>query len=326
MIGAIRFHGNGRAKLEPVQAPVHPAPGHVLGRTLYSLTSPGTELNYGFLPPQERPVPTGYASVFRVEETGEGVAAVQPGDIALCMGPHQSFQHAAESDVVPVPSGLDPAVAAIARLMNIGMTALMTTKARPGDQVLVTGAGPVGFLSAALFQRCGFKVMLCDPDANRLQAAEKAGIQRVSETIPEHDSEWRDHVSLVLECSGNEAAVSAGCRVVRKGGEVVLAGVPWKRYTELSAHELLSLVFHRYVVLRSGWEWELPRHPQDFRPHSTFANFATLLRWLSEGMIDASPLMRKASPREAQSVYEGLAERRFGELFVLFDWTLLEVD
>jgi len=46
MNSAIWFHGNGRAKLEPVQAPVHPAPGHVLGRTLYSLTRAGT---VGFL-------------------------------------------------------------------------------------------------------------------------------------------------------------------------------------------------------------------------------------------------------------------------------------
>ena len=31
-----------------------------------------------------------------------------------------------------------------------------------------------------------------------------------------------------------------------------MVGVPWRRQTDAYAHELLSLVFHKYVVLRSG--------------------------------------------------------------------------
>ena len=62
-------------------------------------------------------------------------------------------------------------------------------------------------------------------------------------------------------------------------------GVPWTRQTELTAHDVLSEVFHRYVVLRSGWEWEIPRHAADFRPHGIYGNFRTALRWLSESLV-----------------------------------------
>ena len=65
-------------------------------------------------------------------------------------------------------------------------------------------------------------------------------------------------VSLVLECSGHEQGAVDGCRVVRKRGEVVLIGSPWVRRTDLTAHELLHLVFHRYVTLRSTRDVPLP--------------------------------------------------------------------
>lgn len=44
-----------------------------------------------------------------------------------------------------MPDGLASETAVIARLMSVSMTTLMTTKARPGDRVVITGAGPVGF-------------------------------------------------------------------------------------------------------------------------------------------------------------------------------------
>lgn len=49
-----------------------------------------------------------------------------------------------------MPDGLASETAVIARLMSVSMTTLMTTKARPGDRVVITGAGPVGFLAAHL--------------------------------------------------------------------------------------------------------------------------------------------------------------------------------
>ncbi|WP_409346280.1 zinc-dependent alcohol dehydrogenase [Paenibacillus sp. MBLB4367] len=324
MNGEIRFTGKERAVLAPIGKPASPDPGCIMGKTLYSLISPGTELNAGFLQEHVKPATTGYASVFEVEEIGEGVDSAAIGDRFLCMHPHKSYQQVPVKEAIPVPAKLDPAEAAIARLLNIGMTTLMTTKARPGDNVLITGAGPIGFLSALLFARSGYEVMLCDPDEARLRKAQQAGIQRAVKEIPIQDSVWQGKVSLVLECSGHESAAIDSCHMLRKGGELVLAGVPWNRYTDRYAQELLSLVFHRYVTLRSGWEWELPIVSQDFMPHSVQENLRTGLRWLAEGLFDASPHIRKVSPMHAQEAYTELAGRQVEELFVLFDWTRME--
>jgi threonine dehydrogenase-like Zn-dependent dehydrogenase len=111
------------------------------------------------------------------------------------------------------------------------------------------------------------------------------------------------------------------CRVVMKKGEVVLVGVPWKRCTDLSAHELLHAIFHRYVVLRSGWEWELPLHPTDFRAGSIWGNLAAALRWLGEGKVPLDGLIARYSPGQCQQAYQDLQHGRIQGLAVVFDWT-----
>lgn len=324
MEAAIRIIGKQAADLGAIEKPTRPAPGHLLGRTLYSLISPGTELHAVYLKDREEPAFPGYASVFEVEQAAEDVHGFKPGDRILCMYNHQSFQHIPAGDAVLVPEGLDPAAAAISRLMNVSMTTLMTTTARPGDKVIVSGAGPVGFLASHMLKRIGYEVMVVDPLESRLETVRASGIAQTAASFPLDDPAWKQHVALVVDCSGHESAVLDACRIVRPRGEVVMIGVPWKRYTDHYAQELLSLVFHYYVVLRSGWEWELPMHPGHFQPHSIRGNLSISLQWLAEGFLDVKSYSRLMSPHDAQEAYDGLANRRFEEMFILFDWSRLE--
>jgi threonine dehydrogenase-like Zn-dependent dehydrogenase len=263
----------------------------------------------------------GYASVFRVAETGTDVKDVQAGDLRFNMGPHRSYQQADAAWTVPVPQGLAPEKAVLARLAGVSMTTLMTTAARPGERVVVMGLGSVGHLAAKVFLSCGYEVYGCDPDERRRKALEGSGA-RGSCADPLADApSLKGTVALVLECSGTEPGALTGCRLVRKRGEVVLIGLPWKRYTDLSAHEVFHAVFHNYVVLRSGWEWEIPLHASDFRPHSIYGNSATALRWLAEGRIAVDGLCALAAPRDGQAVYQDILHRRRPELFTIFDWS-----
>jgi threonine dehydrogenase-like Zn-dependent dehydrogenase len=317
---AIAITSREQAELVEVPAPAELNPNQVRGRTLSTLVSPGTELAYNYTGTSFPTFP-GYAAAFLAEEIGAEVEGIASGDICFCMGPHRSFQQVEANSARVVPDGLHPKIAVLARLMGVSMTTLMTTAARPGDRVMVTGAGPVGFLAAQIFALSGYEVSVVEPDAQRLHQVERAGISRVYSQIPVADSNFAGIIALVVECSGHEHAALDACRVVRKGGEVVLVGVPWQRQTDTYAHELLSLIFHRYAVLRSGWEWELPLHPADFRPHSIFSGFDTALRWLAEGRIQTDDLITVVSPQDAQRAYQDLFHRRTKGLFTVFNWT-----
>jgi threonine dehydrogenase-like Zn-dependent dehydrogenase len=186
--------------------------------------------------------------------------------------------------------------------------------------VAVSGLGLVGHLAARIFDSCGYQVIACDPLESRRALVAAAGIARVEARLPMEDPAVAGRVGLVLECSGHEQAVLDGCAVVRRRGEVVLVGVPWARMTDLSARDLLHTVFHRYVVLRSGWEWELPLHATDFRNGSIYGNLATALQWLAQGRINVEGLSTVMPAMRAQDAYQALLHRTNPRLGIILDW------
>jgi len=151
--------------------------------------------------------------------------------------------------------------------------------------------------------------------------AGKFGISDVRAEIG--PSRQGDGYQLAVECSGHEAAVIACCKEVRKRGEVALIGVPWRKRTDASAHELLHIVFHRYVVLRSGWEWEVPTHAREFAVGSIMANFAQALRWLESGRIRVDGLATVVHPSQGQAVWQDLLQARYPTPTAIFDWQAL---
>lgn len=307
---------------ELVTQPADEAPmgaGEIGGPTLASLVSPGTELNWAYLG-QEFPSYPGYAAVFRVEAMGPDVCGFDVGDLAFCMGPHRSRQRVVARDAVRAPSGLGAAPACLCRLMNVSMSTLTTATARPPQGVLVTGLGIVGHLAAQIFSSCGYQVLAVDPDEPRRALAREKGLEAVFAQTPLKDTDLAGRVALALECSGHEAAAIDCCRMVRQRGEVVLVGVPWRKNTEQSAHELLHAIFHQYAVVRSGWEWEVPRHPAPFVTGSLQENLEAALRWIAEGRVDVSGLYETVSPAECGAVYEGLLDRSWPALSAIYDW------
>jgi threonine dehydrogenase-like Zn-dependent dehydrogenase len=304
-------------------------PGEVRGRTVCTLVSQGTEL--GWANGEAFPIRPGYAAVFEVTEIASDVSGVAVGDLRFAMGYHRSTQTHRVEHTLPVPSGMAPETAVIARLMGVSMTTLMTTKARPGDHVIVTGAGPVGFLAAHLFAIGGYRVTVVEPDPVRRAQLAASGVSDCRAAMPLDDPSLAGKVALVVDCSGHEGAVLEGCRMVRRMGEVVLVGVPWRRMSEHSAHDVMSAVFFNLVTLRSGWEWELPVHSRAFlweellegynnAPQSIFAGFARALQWLAEGRIPLEGLVYRIAPTDPQKLYADIASRKIREPFIVLDW------
>lgn len=302
----------------------------VRGPTCVTLISPGTEL--AWLNGGNYPLRPGYASIFRAEETGPDVKGIAKGDLLLCMGEHRSVQQFDQRYVLKVNSGLAPERAVIARLAAVSVTTLMTTTARPHDKVLVCGAGPVGYLAAHLFSGAGYRVTVVEPNPARQAIARASGLSSVVASVPLGDPAYEGQVALVVDCSGHEQAVIDGCKIVRKKGEVVLVGVPWKAHTDRLAHEILHAVFFKFAVLRSGWEWEVPITSRGFvweelyegynnAPHSTFSGLQLALDWIEAGRIPLEGLVRQVSADDPQAVYDAISSGALKEPFVALNWS-----
>lgn len=294
----------------------------IAGPAIASAISPGTEIGFAFSGnrPQALPACPGYAMVFRVERAGVD-SGFTAGDLAFCMANHRSWIRLPGAAAWKVPAGLDPADATLARLAAVSWSTLVTTAARPPEGVAVTGLGVVGHFAAQVFNAAGYRVVAADPVAARRELLTDLGIE-LRERLPLDEPEWQDRVDLVVECSGHEAAVLDGCRLVRKGGEVAMVGVPWTKRSDLDAHALLELVFHRYVHLRSGWEWQVPHQVGEFRHGAIRSNIAGALDWLARGRLRSTGCYELVDPRQPQAVYQKLMAPG-ATLTAVYDWSLL---
>ena len=314
---AVTITAKEQAELLEIDNPDGLGPDEVAGHTLATLVSAGTELNSAYLG-DTFPRRSGYSAVFQVEHTGENVEDIRPGDRVYCMGNHASFQKRPSQQVLPLPDGLAPETGVFARMMGVSMTTLTTTTARPPAKVLVTGLGLVGHLAAKNFQGCGYEVYACDPVESRRVIASETGIHNVLDAVP---ADLAGHFHLAVECSGHEQALLDAANAIRKRGEVVCIATPWRRFTDLPLHDLHRAIFHNYAVIRSGWEWELPRQPEDFRPNSIFQNQAGALKWLQEGRVSVDGIFTQYAPKDCQQAYQDLLHKKTDRLAVVFDWT-----
>jgi threonine dehydrogenase-like Zn-dependent dehydrogenase len=311
-----------RRKVELVDWPLDASPlkpNEVAGKTIVTLVSPGTEINGNFDVDRSEPWVGGYAAVFELTNLGDDVEDLRIGQQVLAMGPHAAWQRMAREEVVPLPQDLSPTAAVFARMMAVTWTTLTTTAARPADRVLIAGLGLVGNLAAQIFQAAGYRVTAIEPSAHRRRLAANLGIKDLRTKIP-GEPDLVDAISLAIDCTASEQTVLDCCRVVKKGGEVALVGVPWRKRTEVPAFDLLHAVFHRYIHLRSGWEWELPRTVTDFSAGSVYNNFATAMEWLLQQRVRVDGLYHVFPPAQAQSVYDQLYRRDNESLTAVFDW------
>lgn len=99
---------------------------------------------------------------------------------------------------------------------------------RANEHVLVVGAGPMGLLHAALAKERGAKVVVTDVSQFRLSFAQGLGhaVLPPKGEIGEF-TEGRG-ADLTIVASGSPQAIVSGLKLTRKGGRVLLFGVPYK--------------------------------------------------------------------------------------------------
>ncbi|WP_292836777.1 zinc-binding alcohol dehydrogenase [Microbacterium sp.] len=287
----------------------------VAGPTIATVLSPGTELAVAYGTRDSIPLPAdlGYSAVFRVEEVGRDASGWAPGDLGVTLGPHASWQRRSADDVLHVPSGLTPRTATFARLMNVPMSAVATSASRPGRRAAVLGLGLIGQLTARVLQASGFNTVAADASEIRRNL--------LPPSIPAFDTLADESVDFLVECSGTEGGVNAGLRALKPGGELVLSGVPWLRRSDASAFDVLDPVFHKFLTLRSGWEWQLPWRSKQWVPSIDLATLmGQSLTWLADGIVDVSGLATTIAPEDVPDYYLAVKTRTASTLTAIVEW------
>ncbi len=143
-----------------------PAAGEVRLRVLAaSVSLPDVEARYGRSPfPPRYPFTPGYSVVGDVDAVGVGVSQVGGGDRVAALtveGGYSQYMYLAAKKLIPVPAGLDPALAVPLILDYVVAYQTLHRRARvkPGGTVLIIGAsGGIGTAYLQLGRLAGLKM------------------------------------------------------------------------------------------------------------------------------------------------------------------------
>ena len=154
----------------------------------------------------------------------KGVGVNRPGSFG-------EFVCIPEHNVVPIPDEVPDEVAAIFDPFgNAVHTALSFDLV--GEDVLVTGAGPIGIMGAMVAKRSGArKVVITDINPVRLDLARKVGIDHVVDASRQDLAEVMNEIGMTegfdvgLEMSGAPPAFRSMIDTMNNGGKIAILGI-----------------------------------------------------------------------------------------------------
>jgi len=102
-----------------------------------------------------------------------------------------------------------------------------------GEDVLITGAGPIGIMAAAVCRHVGARhVVITDVNDYRLKLAEKMGATRAVNVMNDNlqdvmkDLGMTEGFDVALEMSGVPSAVQSMLSAMNNGGKIAMLGIP----------------------------------------------------------------------------------------------------
>ena len=255
-------------RVEVVEEALPPGrPGQLLVQTEVSGISPGTEMLFyrGQVPADmavdanlnalaqsevQYPLRYGYSCVGRVIEVAAGAHGAVPGEDqrewlqrrVFVFAPHASHFWVDPENVLVVPSGLDPTIAALLPNMETAVNFVMDGQPIIGERVVVVGQGVVGLLTLALLRQFPLQQLTAvDLFEQRRAAALRLGADSAIFLERDQPPAGWDGADLAFELSGSPAALNTAIALTGFAGRVVIGS--W--YGQKQAPINLGGAFHR---------------------------------------------------------------------------------
>ena len=215
--------------------PVPLITGHEYGGTVAAIGSTVTRVKVGQRVTGEghvvgRRSRNARAGKFHLDPDTKGIGVNLPGAFAQYMA-------LPEFNVIPLGDNFPLEIAAIMDpLGNAVHTALAFDLV--GEDVLITGAGPIGIMAAAVAEKSGARrIVLTDINDWRLDFARKVTtrtrmVNPMNEQLPDVMTEigMKEGFDVGLEMSGAEPAFNQMLDVMLMGGNIAMLGIPSKPF------------------------------------------------------------------------------------------------
>ena len=180
-----------------------------------------------------------------------------------------------------------------------------------GEDVLITGAGPIGIMAAAVCKFVGARrVVITDINDSRLELAKKLGIQYCVNTAKESLDDMKRELLIKegfdvgLEMSGSSLALNTMIDHMTHGGRIALLGL-LKADTQIDWNKGIF----NGLILKGIYGREM---------HETWYKMSAML----QGGLDISRIItHRLDIRDFEKGFEAMNSGKSGK--VILDWTNL---
>ena len=241
------------------------------------------------------------AGKFHLDPATRGIGVNEPGAFA-------QYLRLPAFNVVPLPDDIPDEIGAILDpLGNAVHTALSFDLV--GEDVLVTGAGPIGIMAAAVARHVGARhVVITDVNQARLDLA-----ARVADVIPvnvttqdlaqvESDLKMKEGFDVGLEMSGNQQALDQMVEALVMGGHIALLGIPPGK----SPVDWSRIVF-KAITIKGVYGREI------------FETWYKMIAMLQNGLDISGVITHRFPVAEYQQGFAAMKSGQSGK--VVLDWT-----
>ncbi|MFI9117184.1 L-threonine 3-dehydrogenase [Streptomyces venezuelae] len=178
-----------------------------------------------------------------------------------------------------------------------------------GEDVLVTGAGPIGIMAAAVAKHAGARsVMITDVSEERLALARKTGVTLALNVAEQTIADGQRTLGLKegfdvgLEMSGNPRAMRDMVANMTNGGKIAMLGLPSEDFAVDWAKIVTSMITVKGIYGREMFE--------------TWYAMSVLL----EGGLDLAPVITgRYAYTDFEAAFDDAASGKSGK--IILDWT-----
>lgn len=326
----ILFTGVRRVELGEATLPA-PTPDDIVIETILSCISPGTELRClageeAGLGNDSFPFVPGYSlvgKVIKADAAGQHAAGSlvfstgnRHASVRCAWGGHLSHAVVPAASAYAIPAGISLANASLLKLAAITHRGLRLAECKPGEKVVVVGLGPIGQLSARIFQTAGADVIGTDLSLERVESARAAGVK--AEVLgPDGDiSRLRtllpEGAAIVVDATGFVPALTTSLSL--------LADKPWDESSPDPSRLIIQGSYAKPLSLpyATAFAKELRiSFPRD----SQLSDMEAVGHLMVSNELTAEDLVSHMYPvSRAAETYAELQQSKIGLLTAVFDW------
>ena len=327
------FVEKGRVELQENCIP-QPGANQVLVKTKITQISTGTELtkleanvdaDSHWNEAIEFPCYPGYTNIGQIVQIGEGVDESYLGKRVLTYAPHVKYAVRNLSyDVILIPDNVESEEAIFTILSQVCMASIRTSDIRPGDTVVVFGAGLVGQLTARLAKIAGaLNIFVTDVSDYRLSMLPDdpcfIPVNTAKDDIIDALDKYgnKEKARIVFEMTSVPSLVEKELQCLQKLGRLIITSSPKGKslvdFDYCSGMGLTIIGAHNYAVHTPV------ATPYD--PWTRNADSAYILELLSKQLVSFKKMnTHRANYLKAPEMYQMLMKDRTQALSVILDW------